>query len=162
MTEHIINISRDEAFLARLGEYRAPDEQDRRDAYQVKIECPTPENCIGWDECHEPHTSPDGFLGADDGPYDSVCSCAEAESTSCTTPWCGRDDFEFHGVEHTWRDSWGWTVPFEGCIVAAYEIEVPDGIDTTRDGRWLIEDDWDDTDCYLVLVREMTGGDDEH
>ena len=27
--------------------------------------------------------------------------------------------------------------------------------------RWLIEDDWDDTDCYLVLVRELTGDDDE-
>lgn len=151
MTEHIIEISRDEAFLARLAEYREPDEQDRRDAYQVHIECPAPENCTGWEECNDPHTSPDGSLNADDGPYD----CEE------DVPWEGQDEFEFHGVPHEWRSGYGWTVPYQGCIVAAQDIEVPEGIDTTRDGRWLVEDDWDDTDCYLVLVRELKGDDDD-
>lgn len=151
MSKHILVVSRDEDYLKLLAQHRELDEQDARDAYRVNIECPTPENCTGWEECRGPHTSPDGFLDANDGPYD----CEE------DVPWEGYDEFEFHGEVHTWRDSWGWTVPFPGCIVAAQDIEVPEGIDTTRDGRWLIEDDWDDTDCYMVLVRELTGDDDE-
>lgn len=157
MTKHILTISRDEGALHRLSKYREPDEQDRKDYYSVSIECPTPEYCAGWEECREPHTSPDGFLSAEDGPYDTDCGTGE---TDCV-PWCGRDDFEFHGIEHTWRWGHGWTVPYDGCIVAAQDIEVPDGIDTERDSRWLIEDDWDDTDCYLVLVREI-GDEDDH
>lgn len=159
MTEHIIEISRDEAFLARLAEYRAPDEQDRRDAYQATIQCTVEGGCGGWQACDALHEA--NGLSAEGGPYETVCSCAETESTTCSTPWCGHDEFEFHGVEHTWRWSWGWTVPYEGCPVAASDAELPDGIDTERDGRWLVDDDWDDTSCYLVLVREIGDDDDQ-
>lgn len=151
MSEHILVVSRDEDYVKLLAQHREPDEQDVRDAYQVHIECPTPEHCTGWEECRGPHTSPDGLLDANDGPYD----CEE------DVPWEGQEEFEFHGELHTWCGSWGWMVPFPGCIVVAQGIEVPGDIDTERDGRWLIEDDWDDTDCYLVLVRELTGDDDE-
>lgn len=155
MTEHIIAISRDEKFLARLAKYREPDEQDRKDAWQAHIECTVRGGCGGWEECREPHTSPDGLVDANDGPYDTVCSCAESESTTCSPPWCGCDEFEFHGVWHEWRWGYGWTVPFEGCVLASnHDFEIPDGIDTTRDARWRVEDDWDDIDCYLTLIGE--------
>ena len=142
MTEHVVHITRDDAFLSRLAEYREPDDQDREDAWQEHIECTVPDGCGGWQECLEPHEV-DG-VSADDGPYD----CEEG------VPWEGRDEFEFHGVSHEWRWGHGWTVDFRGCPLAITEVELPDGIDTTRDGKWRVEDDWDGTDCYLVLIGE--------
>lgn len=155
LAEHIIEISRDEAFLARLAKYRTPDEQDRRDAYRETITCCVAGGCGGWQVCMEPHEI--NGVNATDSPYGTACSCAEAESTTCSIPWCGYDGFEFHGVWHEWRWGYAWTVPYEGCVLAEYDdYELPDGIDTTRDGRWLVEDDWDDTDCSLMLIREVT------
>ena len=155
MTEHIVHITRDAGKLARLAEFRPVTEQDRADQYAVHIECTVPGGCGGWEECREPHEV-DGVSAAD-GPYDTVCSCADAEATACSIPWCGHDEFEFHGVLHEWRSGYGWTVDFDGCVLAAYpDFELPDGIDTTRDGKWRVEDDWDDTDCYLNLIGEET------
>ena len=70
MTEHIVHITRDDAFLSRLAEYREPDDQDREDAWQEHIECTVPDGCGGWQECQEPHEV-DG-VSADDAPLQSV------------------------------------------------------------------------------------------
>ncbi|WP_087005977.1 hypothetical protein [Gulosibacter sp. 10] len=153
MTKHIITITRDEDFLKRLSQYREPDEHDRSNAYTYSVECTVSGGCGGWQECGKPHEV-DG-VDASDGPWETPCSCAYVEADHHSIPWCGEEEFEFHGVLHEWRWGYGWTVPYTGCIIRDYPPELPDGIDTERDGRWLVDDDWDDTDCYLVLVREL-------
>lgn len=140
MTKHIIHISRDEVYLSRLSEYKTVDEQDRKGHYQVEIECTVPGGCGGWEDCTEDHEP-----GGDFGPYD-------AEEGA---PWEGKDEFEFHGVVHTWRGWWGWTIPYEGCILRISSPELPDGIDTTRDSSWIVVDDWEGEDYYLILDREV-------
>lgn len=112
------------------------------------IECVAPDTCNGWIECTEAHAA-DG-IDATDGPY----NCDES------APWCDEDEWEFHGKVHAWRYGYGWTLPYPGCVVAGSGAEPPDDVwETTDDGehrlkpgRWLVDDDWDDTDCHLALV----------
>lgn len=149
MSNHIIEISRDLNFLERIRKYRPTTPEDVEDSYTYSVICLTPGGCGGWEECSEDHEV-DG-KDAGDGPYD----CDEDD------PWEGWDEFESHGVVHTWMCSNGWTVPFKGCIVSEYGIDagLPEGIDTKRDSRWLIEDDWDWDICYVYLDREIKEGD---
>lgn len=101
----------------------------------VKIICLADGDCGGWQECRENHD------GADEGPWD----CDESD------PWEGKDVFDFHGVEHTWLDGHGWTVPFVGCVVAASDCDFPYGFSDLAPGRYEIDDEWDDTDLTLTL-----------
>ena len=114
-----------------------------------EIECVAPDTCNGWIECGEPHAV-DG-IDANYGPY----GCDES------APWFDEDEWEFHGKLHTWRHGYGWTLPYPGCVVAGSGgVEAPDdlweetvdGEHRLKPGRWLVDDDWDDTDCYLALV----------
>lgn len=67
---------------------------------------------------------------------------------------------EIHGVLHEWRWGHGWTVPFEGCVVAdnvhrgwsddASDIAIEHGI-----GTHVVDDDWDDTDLRLTYVSTL-------
>lgn len=114
--------------------------------YDDRIECVAPETCEGWQECCERHEV-DGH-NADVGPYD------------CDTdaPWFDEEEFKFHGVTHTYRYPHGWTVPFQGCIVAHHHRcwgSDVDGIDeTTPPGRYPIRAEWDDDECILSLADQ--------
>lgn len=76
-------------------------------------------------------------------------------------PWCDEDEFVFHGVPHTWRYGYGWTVPFEGCVVDANDSCVDEAYDIAREhgpGTHEVDDDWDETTCYLIWVRTIEAG----
>ena len=110
-----------------------PDQHD----YDFAIECVEPDLCNGWWECREEH-GVDG-LDADLGPYD-----ADAPEDA---PWYDEDEFEFHGVMHTWRYSAGWTVPFPGCVVAAQGCLPDEALNIAHahgEGRHVVDDEWGD------------------
>jgi hypothetical protein len=134
-----VSAERGHIVTIRESEDHHPDDPD----YRYGIECVAPEKCGGWQECLEPHEV-DGKSAAD-GPW----SCDSAD------PWCDEDEFEFHGVVHTWHYGYGWTVPFDGCVVQASDSGWGDLYEIARDygpGRYVVADEWDDTDCYLTYV----------
>lgn len=99
------------------------------------IECSVPGGCCGWVECPLDHPGMD--------PDDEDSPAFDAE------------EWEMHGVLHTWR-GWGtWAVPFDGCSVSEWTDtnDLWDGIDGP--GRYEVYDDWDDTECYLTVVRKL-------
>lgn len=154
---HMLVITLDHIEQAKLdaGEYVFPEHVDSR-SYGTK--CMATNGCGGWIECRESHEV-DGKK-ADCGPYD--CDCGGEDGPSCLgeteadyAPWYDREEFEFHGVEHTWRYGHGWTVPYTGCIVAWGDYELPDGSEDLPRGEYQVDDDWDDTDCYLLLVASQ-------
>lgn len=118
------------------------------------ITCQAPSLCNGWWECGEPHEV-DGVSAAD-GPYDSECPGEHGVSTDRAghLPWCDEDEFEFHGVLHTWRYGNGWTVPYDGCVVQTADIaEYVDDIAREHgEGTFVVDDEWDDTSVYLHFV----------
>lgn len=116
-------------------------------AWDGAITCLSPTTCNGWWECHEPHEV-DGKSAAS-GPYD----CDDSD------PWCDEDEYEFHGVQHTWHYGSGWTVPYEGCVVqtvdtisdSAYEIGQAHG-----EGTYQVDDEWGDPgECDLLFVGRV-------
>lgn len=127
---------------------RSSDWAEDEPYFDHQIECLVPERCGGWQECGETHEV-DG-LNAADGPWEGDDGA----------PWFEQEEFVFHGVEHEWRYGYGWTVPFEGCVVAAndsvyenaHEIGCGHG-----PGRYLVDDDWDDTCCILHLIAPIPG-----
>lgn len=152
---HILVISLDRDTQARLdaGEYVFPEDVE---SHEHSIVCPYTGGCGGWVECRQPHEV-DG-KSASCGPEECIC---DHEQPSCLgedggehPPWYDQEDFEFHGVMHTWRHGHGWTVPYDGCIVLynssydlPHEYELPLG-------EHEVDAEWDDTDCTLVLVPE--------
>ena len=122
------------------------------------ITCLAPAKCGGWWECGETH----GVNGtsAGDGPYGADCpGCiVPLGADEAHLPWCDEDEFEFHGVLHTWRYGYGWTVPYDGCVVqaaddvcdAVYDIGQEHG-----EGTYFVDDEWDDTSCSLVFASRV-------
>ena len=98
------------------------------------IECSTPGGCGGWLECTLDHPGID--------PYDEDSPAFDAE------------EWEIHGVLHTWQ-GWTWSVPFDGCPVAEWADvnDLWDGVDGP--GRYEVDADWDDTECYLTVVGKV-------
>lgn len=128
---------------------RSDDWTEGEPYFKSTVTCLAPGLCGGWQECRKPHEV-DG-TSADDGPWDAPLEAA----------WCEEDCFTFHGVEHEWRSGWGWTVPFEGCVVAgndhvsdfAHDLALEHGI-----GAHEVEDDWDDDSlCALDHLRTRPG-----
>ncbi|WNM66368.1 hypothetical protein SEA_CULVER_98 [Gordonia phage Culver] len=118
-------------------------------SFDWSIECQNVDKCGGWQECTEKHEV-DGVT-AGEGPWD----CAEG------APWEEQEEFEFHGVLHTWHWGHGWTVPYRGCVVAGSDWICDHAHDIALDhgcGRHEVEDDWDDMDCYLIHVRALASG----
>ncbi len=110
-----------------------------------ELECPI--GCNGWSECNKAHEVP-GYDGVNDGPWDSYEDA----------PWYDQEEFEFHGVVHTWSgNGYGWTVPYNGCVVAGNDWSDPYGV-PDRPGKWLVDDDWDDTTVSLTKVCELDDG----
>lgn len=133
MTRHWVLVTRDEDYIARFGD--DPDDP----ATKWTIECSDPSACEGWEECPGEHG------GFDPNDEDSPA-------------FDEYEDVEIHGVPHEWRWGYGWTVPYAGCPVmggsaddAPAEVAAAQGV-----GRWEVDADWDDTDCYLILVPQST------
>lgn len=158
MSTHLLVITHDERLPGPVhpDQHVFPEHPDARD---YRIACADPEHCIGWSECPEPHEV-DGQSAAC-GPYNCDCpdgqpSCfgdEPGEGDRTAPPWFDLEEFDFHGVTHTWRHGWGWTVPYPGCIVAGVDAELPDKIDQTPIGVWEISEDWaDESDCYLSFT----------
>lgn len=110
-----------------------------------RLECPGKPHCDGYTECREKHEI-DG-TDASDGPFE----CPPDQ------PWYEQEEFEFHGVLHTWHDWCSWTVPFKGCVVAAAsnigtDWGIPDEIREQPPGRYLIRDEWDEDMVRLEFV----------
>lgn len=136
MTEHLLTVEVDTAYTERF-----PNAETE---LNWSITCTNPDQCNGWMECDKPHEV-DG-VNAADGPNDS-----EEDA-----PWSGYDEFEFHGEEHTWRECYGWTIAYKGCVVqGSLTAECPDELHPLRPGKWVVDDDWDDEICTLNVVREV-------
>lgn len=109
--------------------------------FRYRIECPGRPKCAGVQECWEPHE----VDGRAVDPY-------EADPDD---PWFGAEDVEFHGVLHTWHDCYGWTVPFDGCVVAAHYAWPDEAADQLIDdppGRYRMADHWRDDEMTLELL----------
>lgn len=138
MTAHILT-RREEADYAESYPGERPE-------YEDHLECPV--GCSGWQECREDKHAVPGYEGVNDGPYDS-----EEDA-----PWFDEEEFEFHGVLHTWNGYvYEWTIPYEGCVVAGNDWSDPYNI-PEREGRWLVDDDWDDTTVTLSGICELEDG----
>lgn len=120
---------------------RARDWTEGDPFYDWTIECHNIDLCGGWIECREYHGDADG------GPWE----CGQDD------PWAEQEEYEFHGVTHTWRYEHDWTVPYHGCVPqiagddSAREIAYHKG-----EGSWLIGDDWDDDYCYLTVIGDAS------
>lgn len=124
---HTLVIIRDKDHLQRLRKYRPVTEDDVRDHYAARITCSNPEACDVWVECPE-----DGHGDPEDYDYDEAV---------------------FHTVAHQWLAG-SWCVPSPACAAAICDWDLPDGLDTTRDGSYPVELEWDD----WLSVQLIEGG----
>jgi len=94
-------------------------------------ECPGPKHCSGFQECCETR------------PEDDPCS---------------GDELELHGVVHTYHDGYGWTVPYQGCVLAPYQdLEVDDALLYEPPGRYVIDIYWNTPEePYIDGVERVT------
>lgn len=103
------------------------------DSFVATLECSDPEACPGWIECIEDHS---GF------------------DPEVTNEW---EDVMIHGVLHReYMYGYGWVIDMPGCPALDIDWEMPDGIPMDRPGRYLVDTEWEDTDCWFVLDREVT------
>ncbi|WP_327139404.1 hypothetical protein [Nocardia sp. NBC_01327] len=107
---------------------------------EYMIECLTEGGCGGWHECSEPHKV--------DGQEVTPDDCEPG------LPWEGVQEWEFHGVLHTWQGWNGWTIPYVGCIIAVCDWEPPEEVEKLSAGRYPVVEKWGDTDVYLSLAVE--------
>lgn len=144
---------------------------EHTDQHEYEIVCPaSPCPDGGWMECSQEHIcehgcdAREGFEEND--PDGKECPGFKKKlpglpgepdeySLNC---WDGEEDFEFHGVEHTYRYGHGWTVPFEGCIVIELAYELPEGFDEVPIGDHAIETDWiGEESVYLEVMKPDAG-----
>lgn len=146
MSRHILVVTRDPS-LDDAGDHEKcvyPEHPDDRD---YSIECLPGNGCRGWESCPHPHEV-NGRSAADGPILDDAVLGADGRA-----PWHGKQDYEFHGQMHTWRDGYGWTVEYTACIVnynSSYDL--PPEAEDLPIGRYEVDDDWDDTCCYLYLI----------
>ena len=133
MADHYVVVTRDEDGLARLAAIRPPTDQDRADYYHLAVECATPGGCGGWQECDGDHTG-----------YDP-----DDEESPAYDQW---DGVMIHGVEHEWQYDHVWAIPYIGCPFQEHSEIDTSGISTDTDGRYTLDVDWDDTECYLTAL----------
>lgn len=153
MSTHILVIDLDSIEQAKLdaGEYVLPEHPD---SHHHWIKCIDPAHCNGWMECFRLHICPhghDAHAGFDEPCDDGACPGHDPDSD---LPNCfsGDDEFTFHGEHHTWRYGYGWTVKWPGCVVADNDWDVDVRLDRLPRGEYEVQDDWDDTSCYLILT----------
>ena len=107
--------------------------------YEYDYTCP---GCEGWQECREDHSGFD----------------IEDESSPAFDVLEG-DEIEIHGVNHTYRWSWGWTTVYPGCVLRDADTgdEVFEIARVFGPGDYLVEDDWDDGTPYVTPVSMADG-----
>ena len=127
-TRHWIVVEPDTAYIEQYGD--DPDDP----AIKWRIECSDPAACPGWMECPENHAG-----------YDP-----NVEESPAFDQY---EDVMIHGVAHEWRTDYGWTVPFDGCPVQDGGDDASDIAHEKGVGRWEVDDDWDDTTCYLTVIE---------
>lgn len=112
---------------------------DVRDAYRAYVTCSDPEACEGWIECDGDHTGYDPY-DPDSPAYDRL------------------EDVLIHGEMHAWRhDIAGWSVDYPGCPVLPHADEQDfDGIDWSRPGTYLLQEEWEEDGCWLLVVRRLS------
>lgn len=152
--KHFVEVRIDEGYLARLAKYRPVTEEDRQDSYGSWLICSDPDNCTGWEECRESHMV-DG-VSASEGPYAADCECGDG-ADECSVPWCGEEEFVFHGKLHEWNYGYGWVTAFDGCPAQSGYYETPDGIPMDRPGVYEVEIDWGGDEWYFTLLRDEDG-----
>jgi len=114
------------------------DHHEDQHHWQGDVYCLTPERCNGFEECAGDHT------GMDPDDEDSPA-------------YDRGDEFEMHGVAHEWHYGYGWTVPYNGCVVqAGWNDSLPDEIHELGEahgpGLHLVDDDWDEGMVTLTRV----------
>lgn len=116
--------------------------------WQFEITCLAPTKCGGFQECPDEHQV--AGVSAADGP--------DADESA---PWFDEEEFEFHGVMHEWRYGFGWTVPFDGCVVSDalnWNCDsAADIADRHGAGVHVVDDEWDDSSCTLIWVKTVEG-----
>lgn len=134
MSRHILVVTPDEEYAARFP--------DARPYTRYRYECTVPGGCGGWEECCDPA----GHEGFD--PEDETSPAYDQH-----------EDVEIHGVLHEWRWGYEWTVPFVGCVVKEGGYDPPEELYQRGEdgwelpvGRWVVEDEWHDEECYMKLV----------
>lgn len=136
--KHYAHVTRDRTLLRRLAQLRRVTRQDVLDYSLITVTCSNPSACEGWIKCSADH---DGYDPDDpDSPaYDE---------------WEG---VMIHGKIHDWHSIYGWVTEHPGCPVIDHTPEQDfDGIDTSRDGTYLLDIDWDDTACFMTVVRRVS------
>lgn len=137
-TRHYARVTRDRHLLRRLAQLRRVTRQDILDYAHITITCTDPDACEGWIECRWDHDW-----------YDPD------ESTS---PAYGQyEDVMIHGEPHAWHNRYGWTVAHPRCPVEDKAPEQDfDGIDTDRDGTYLLDIDWYDDTCIATVATRVS------
>jgi len=130
---HVLAIEVDAAYAERFP--------NASTEFRWSVECLDRASCVGWQECNDSHEMPGE--PCNDGPWGS----------EETAPWYEEDEYKFHGAEHTWTPGYGWTIPFDGCVVAENDADCP--VYPMRPGRWVVHDEWDDTWLTLELGEEL-------
>lgn len=131
----VVEVSQDCLEHCRRAGGHPPEE----DVYGWRIECSDRASCAAWIECDGDHSGMDPAEEASPA-YDQY------------------EDVPIHGVPHEWRWSHGWTVAYAGCAAEGHEglMDPPDDVALDRPGRWLVDIDWDDDECTLIPVKEVT------
>lgn len=150
-TDHRVEITLDTDVQIKLaaGEYALPEHFEDRDWH---ILCSDPTRCIHYEACESfAHICPHGSnaINGPEEPSEDNVVCPDH------SPTCYQDEdvFDFHGVEHTWRYGWGWTIDLPSCAVAALISEAPEGVDQLPVGTYDANVDWpDDETCYVDVV----------
>jgi len=76
-------------------------------------------------------------------------------------PWYEEEEWEFHGILHTFRFGYDWTVPFDGCVVAEQVDAISDAAHGLPVGEYLVDDEWDDEFCTLTRITPPGASADE-
>lgn len=139
MTEHHAVVRLDYDYINALRARGVTLTQDHwDDAWSCYFTCSAPHNCPGWQECPESHVGMD----------------PEDEDSPAYDQWEG---ITIHGQAHDWTDGHGWAVAADDCpVLSQPSLDRPDGVAPDRYGTYLLDADWDDTTCYLTVIREVT------
>lgn len=141
-------------------------ELDWDENFEWHIDCVG--ECNGWIECGKEHKLNGIEASQDDGCprcqflCDNEIYIPDPRWEEGHEPWCGKEEFEFHGELHTYKSPTGWVLPYQGCVVADNDyLEIPSEIvEANKVGRFEIDPDWqDEHEVWLNFVQEVAAGD---
>lgn len=139
MTTHILTVSEDLKYSAQFPDFPKTS--------HVTLDCPENNGCSGWVECQEDHVIDGKTVGDPDDP----------EETDEDDPWAGAEEFEIHGVLHTWQGGYGWCVDIVGCAVTYSDWEAPDHAHDLPYGNYEVDAEWDEEVVILTYADQLVG-----